>query len=425
MTFFVSGAGLDNVCVKSEKNITIDRQSLSWLGMSGAMIEEYLEKETELDILKSKISRMETSSERMKLQRKYAPRKTMQSCSKIPIAILNPAVSEKIELKMNKNGYSFSGLNRCNSPFCDVCSKSIAMEGSERISLQLADRERSSFFVTFTIPRQDNIATARAEMLRRWGKLQEKIQYKFRTKRGLDVAFCRGLDVTFALDERAVYHLHIHAIIDIEGKVDDSEIQGLISDWLEQNNEIRAGRKGQLIERIQSHKKIGKYVAKMCGIGAELSNTRAKTGRMGSLSLSELIDVGCDDDNPLRSRAIAVYRSFIAGMKRARVLEFSRNWKKIEEAEETEEAEEAEDISLEIPDYWYLALGDMWLDIAPKIWEECIMNEDYDILVEFELLFEQNEYIEFCNLGKSERIEIYSRLRYIFLSSELFTMLFD
>ena len=297
----------------------------------------------------------------VQFQRQHAVTKTMQTCNTIPIAVLNPTIEDpNITIKVNEYASSVSGLNRCKSPFCAMCSRSRAGERSHRIKAGIVgafDRGHRVFFPTFTIPRQGSISDARQEIARRWSRMNHLFQEWRRA--GLTVEYVKALDVTFNPRVKSHrYHLHIHAVVVVGGadsigdsdKVSDFLINQMENKWLSSNTrKCRALRKCQHIREVKdvsnSTDKVSKYVAKMAGLALEIANGTDKTDTKSAhtVNLYQLMT------NPKRVH-IAVYREFLEGMKGANTLRFTKRWDALAIDDEPDELETYE--FTVAPDQW-------------------------------------------------------------------------
>ena len=302
----------------------------------------------------------------LNFQRVNAPNKTMRECNTIPIACIRKDVDPReqpITLKINEYGYGLSGLNRCKNPFCVLCSRSRAGERAHKIKKGIegaTKQDKSVWFVTLTIPRQGDIKTARQEINKRWKGITELFA-SLKRSMGVSVHYARALDVTFKKYVKSQrYHLHIHAVV--VSSIPDLDTL-MIDKWLSYNTQkIKARSVSQKIDKVShdnnSESKVSKYVAKMAGLALEIANGTQKDSK-GKTS-SSLMDLMIENT----ALTQGIYKEYLKGMKRARTLVFSRNWKELIEPEDDEPLENFE---IDIPlDKWQI-IKPVWIELAEKI----------------------------------------------------------
>jgi hypothetical protein len=334
---------------------------------------------------------LKTRYDYLKIQRSYAPTKAMRTCSMFTIKSLvktddkgdyievkqkgtterrrhyleDPDKVPDMVLKSNEYGSSISGLQTCDNPFCVMCSRGRAMDRAERIDrvLNRTARGYSRFFVTLTIERQADARRAVQDIQRRWRAVQKALQYRYK---GRKLAFSRAVDVTFRPDWIKVgkcYHVHLHTIIIIDGKVDRLEIEGhILKAWGSGGDyTIKTSESGQDVQEVIDERRLAKYVAKMGGLGLELASSQTKRGKGQSLSLPQLLE-SIEGGNVSHRR---VYQEFLEMMKGVRTMSFSKAWTEIEkalDAEDTEQGvEESQkasryDFEAVVPPHWWSAV---------------------------------------------------------------------
>lgn len=307
----------------------------------------------------------------VEFQRKHAPNKTMRECNTTPIAVIRNDPTQKITMRVNEYAYSMGGLNRCKNPFCVMCSKSRAGERAHRIKQGIEgafDAGLSVYFVTFTIPRQKCIQTARREVSARW-KNMSKLFTRWTRLTGVKTHYARALDVTFKkYNYHQRYHLHIHAVIVLdESKIlelypKQSTIESLlVEQWKELNRKgMMCKTVSQDIQKvsnsIQDSGRVSRYCGKMAGLALEVSNGTMKKSNSNS-SLSDLML----DNTP---KTIEIYQEYLRGMKKARTLQFSRYW---DDLIDDEDGEDLETFEIDIPlDKWKI-VSPIWMDLADKL----------------------------------------------------------
>ena len=316
----------------------------------------------------------------MDFQRQQSPIKGMRKCALYTIAegvqskigtvkkdgsIFTAEQVPDVELSLSEYGYSFSGLQTCKNPSCVNCSRAISMQRAERIQKVLtatSSREWTRLFLTFTIPRQDCPRAAAKEIQRRWKRLQDRIQYRYR-RDGQRVEFAKALDVTFRLrtyGRKKTYHVHLHIVMVIEGRHSIEEIDAdLIRVWLAEQKDVECQptERGQYIEEIKDNQALSKYVAKMAGLGLELMSSRTKTGKDDeSLALPQLMQAA----NEGNKRARFVYREYLEGMRKLRTCSFSNGW---DELKLPESEGEPDRNTITIPPKWWRVMRDYGLSV--------------------------------------------------------------
>ncbi len=336
------------------------------------------------------------------VQRSFSHSDSMRFCHITPIQKISPHVTSEscpITLNISEHGIRFGGLASCDNPYCVFCANKRSGARGERIQQGLAGSSGrgESYFLTFTIPRQDDLLLARNQLKERWAKLQNKIQYHFRKKLGLTVSFAKSLDVTFNLSRhKKTYHLHYHIVMIVSGAGHASRVQELIRTWIQDLGskiEIVPSQKGQWIEQIitgGARAKIARYVSKMAGLGRELSyNTTKKARGEDSLGLIDLMLL-CAEKDPL---AIEIYRDFLLKMAGARTMDFSRNWNDwIIEDEEEDEAESIDETIIISLKEWREIGARRWLEIAHKLYQKMVLqNKPNEINNLHEILDEMRE----------------------------------
>ncbi|MAB40252.1 MAG: hypothetical protein CL525_14310 [Aequorivita sp.] len=310
-------------------------------------------------------------------QRVNAPNKTMRECNTTPIAVIRNDIDHKITMRVNEYAYSMGGLNRCKNPFCVMCSKSRAGERAHRIKQGIEgafSKGLGVYFVTFTIPRQKSIQTARKEVTERW-KNMSKLFTRWKRQTGLKTHYARALDVTFKKYQyHQRYHLHIHAVIvlddvglldyynrDLEPKQQHTIESLLVNQWLGLNRVgMRCRTVSQDVQKVtnslQDTGRVSRYCGKMAGLALEVSNGTMKKSNSNS-TLSDLMI----ENTP---KSIEIYREYLQGMKKARTLQFSRYW---DDLIDDEEREDLESFEINIPlDKWAI-VSTLWIEIADKL----------------------------------------------------------
>mgnify|MGYP000565987227 CR=1 FL=1 len=376
---------------------------------------------SEKNELEKKINSQKNMRKTIRVQRAYSHSDSMRFCHLTPIQNISVHVTSEtcpITLNINKHGIRFGGLASCDNPYCVFCASKRSQARSQRITQGLNGSScgrGEAYFITFTIPRQDDITRARASLKRRWSKLQNKVQYHFRKKLGLTVSFAKSLDVTFNLSQhKKTYHLHYHIVMIVSGTGHADRVNQLVDAWVSSlgcDIEIKPNKSGQWIEKIYTpndRAKIAKYIAKMAGLGRELSFNQDKKGRCtDSIGLVDLMLL-CAKQDP---HAISVYREFLAGMSGARTMDFSRNWDEWINEEEEESTDSPIDETIIISLKEWRAIGaSRWLEIAHRLYRKMIIeNEPNEINNLYEILDDLKEtpWISNCDIRAEIDVWLY------------------
>ena len=339
---------------------------------------------------------LKTRFDYLKIQRQYAPNKSMRCCSMYTVQSLvkedeigkytlvkQKGTDEKrkhylsqesiesipdMNLKVSQFGSSLSGLQTCDNPYCCMCSRSKSMERSEIINGVLDYTKQlnwGQYFVTLTIQRQPNAKIAVKEIQRRWRKVQKSLQYTFKKKGGMEIEFIRAVDVTLRpelIEYNQCYHIHLHTLILINRQFNTEIVKDLIvSAWMDGGDQsIEVNEQGQDIQNVRDSKKISKYVSKMAGLGLELAYSQSKKGRGGSLSIPQLMEKIDNGSTYL----IPLYREFLNDMKNVRTMSFSRGIKILyaEYLELKEENQQNESDSDSPGQEWNILIPPHWWD---------------------------------------------------------------
>jgi len=412
-------SALDTQCLLSESNI---KESFRKSAVHD--IVERIEKERKnkikrldkwFDDLEGEKLQAHTLKKLIRFQRINAPSKTMRICNTTPISLINPLIeNEGVKMNITEYSYGMSGLNRCKNPFCSMCNRSRAGERAHRLKQGITGamlKKYPVYFVTFTIPRSQNIEAQKEEIKRRWKRMNNLFQ-SFRRDRDIQVYTAKALDITFnPYVKTARYHLHIHGIVVLSEDIEVVD-ELMVRTWLNANHrDCKASHKSQDIQRVgltsKDRRRVGRYVAKMAGLALEITHGQRKEAKSkNSWSLSEIMQQERHDGRKLGlEKAKEIYSEFLAGMKRVRTLDVSRNWDDL--FQDTEAEKEQVKISIEIePLKWYKVRED-WVLIAEKIQFEIFQNSflyngETDHLRVYKVLKEARHFID--NLERKEDI---------------------
>ena len=399
----------NNICLSSgtgQKQNLFSVHSDAMIGAYKSIQNEKISKNHRLkkfiDEIENQTSDADKFKSLFKLQRRYAHTKTMRNCMTMPIAIVNQSACTQgvnPSIKVNEYSYSLGGLNRCKNAYCVGCTRSRIGKRSSRIKQGIIKAQTSGFtvlFVTLTIPRTSTILNAKEQIRQRWRAVNRC--FDDMRSQGKTVYYAKALDVTFnPYQDRHRYHLHVHAVVVIDGYTKDDN-NNIIDAWLSQNKDTKALHKAQKIDIVNQNQtdtlKVSRYIAKMAGLGLEIaSKAKEQTKSPLSISLFDLL-MGCDNKPKYRK----IYSEFLKGMKRVNTLNFSKNWKDLEEEEEDMYNETVYNIpvakwQIVKPIAWQLAQKLQMetyqnqytndkkthvdydrLDAIRKVWDDCINN---------------------------------------------------
>ena len=368
---------LDNTCLSSENTLTqfdIDGFLRDYAIHKAS--EKALENKKKLETEKA-IREGTHAKKLMEYQRQHAHTKTMRQCCTKPIAMKNKKASDTpIVLNVSEYGYSYTGLAMCRNPYCIACARWRAKERGERIHNGMTGANNLGYgvyFVTLTVPRQTEIATARDEIRRRWKLLQNTFQ-EYRAQ-GNNVYFAKALDCTFLPQKHNRYHLHLHCIIVLSENLDENTVKDwIVSAWVGYNVQgINAQDVGQDVRKVGNDEKVAKYVAKMGGLALELASQSTKQAKKGNaMTLAQVMDRGYT----------TIYKEYLSSMYKVKTLEFSKNWRDLEE-ENTEESEQVKQDAIVIPLRWWVAVKPFMFEFGEKL--KYLLIDRLDTLDPFEI----------------------------------------
>jgi hypothetical protein len=321
------------------------------------------------------VEQLKTRRNMLSYQRANAPRLAMATCRTVPIPY--EANGGKTQLWLSPSGYGWCGLMTCDCPWCLICSRKRIYERAARITAGLGKCHTEggpskAYFVTLTIPRSSDIHGQLGAISRGWKKVQDVLDYSVRKKGKAQYWTCRALDVTFRPNTRAVYHTHLHCIIMTDIRKDAAWIDAEIGKaWLRSNPD--ALRQCQHVEEVRSQG-IGRYCAKLAGLGMELSAGLKKSGRGRSMSFAQLVQAGMVRNDYARMHVDPVYVEFLQALKGRRSMTFSRNWTwKPPEEEEAEQRPEG--LAVIVPLTWRKAVLSRLDTIGRYAWQDSTMAE--------------------------------------------------
>lgn len=422
-------ARLDNLGVISESLQKAHRRFLIERGESGLNDDSI-----KIALSKNEIAQLQIEKylDELKIRRKlksfqskYSPIKTMQGCNKTPLAMMGRP-EEKLEITLQWKGVHTTGMATCSNPNCVTCAARMREIRAARIKYQLEDSMSDGehvYWCTFTIPRSNDITFQRARLAQGWKAVHNWLNYRFPKS----FRTARAIDTTFRPDWGAIngiYHIHYHCVIITPSRINKDDLGQV---WTSALKECNLG--AQWIEEVKKNEGLSGYVAKMAGLGLELSSGAiTKKGKLGSLSLPQLMKQGEKD-----SRARAIYQDYLRKISGARMLDFSRNWitkdetkERLEaekEADKSGEPEQREPITVQVSEYWHACfLGSFSIErLAGKLWE--LYRKRSKKFDELQSILENPEreiiaeWMEDCT---DKPVEIWHRWRWLFIEDGFF-----
>lgn len=330
------------------------------------------------------VEMLRTRRRMLSYQRAHAPRLAMGTCRTVPIPAAATGGCKGVNLWLSPSGFGWTGMMTCNGPWCLICSRRRIYERSARIVAGLSactgkGGPSKAYFVTLTIPRSSDLAAQLVGIRDGWKKLQDVLDYQVRKKMKASYWTARALDVTFRPASKAIYHTHLHCIIMTDVVKPLAWIDGLVTGaWLSANG--AAMKQCQKVEEVR-HAGVGRYCAKLAGLGMELSSGLTKRGR-GSMSFSQLVQAGMAGEfvdgefvqgDYGRIHVNPVYVDFLKGMKGKRSMTFSRNWR-WQAPEEEESESRPEGLALMAPYHWREAVLKRLDDLGKEAWKDQTMG---------------------------------------------------
>lgn len=311
----------------------------------------------------------------MKIQRRFAPSKSMKWCNRKRIPADNRLrddnTPEPTCLLVDSKGARFTGLQSCDSQWCVSCMANNRQKRIDTINRGIAtahEKDFNVFFLTLTIPRSDDPRDQAHKLQSGWKALQDKLNYRLK-KQGNRMFFVRAHDVTFKLRQKNIYHQHLHNIVVIEKDfqpfTEFRRRKPKDMDFIIQNN-FELDKKGKVIvdtfERFmmlvwydvqqkkdtdvsflaQDVQRVGKteedrdtlshYLLKFWSLGNEMACFQHKQGKKGKLvdvynSIGFMQLLGFVDQGD--KQAELIYTEFLKGVKGLRTMGKSRNWKEL------------------------------------------------------------------------------------------------
>ena len=153
---------------------------------------------------------------------------------------------------------------------------------------------------------------------------------------------------------------------------------------------------GQHTKPITMDNGISRYLAKFEGLGNELANFQAKTGKKArkgpltnnSIGWWELVGLvyreGQETEEDQERPYLRVYKRFLQAVAARRTISFSRRWDELIETTEEEEEEEPDILELSVSIEWFrLIKKETSLDYFSLIAFRCFLTDERDVCVAF------------------------------------------
>ena len=302
-----------------------------------------------------------TRYQAMTVQRRLAPGNAMKSCGLRPI----PTPDNQISLCITEKGARFQGVSRCRSQFCIDCASYAKETRIERIGGGIRGAiatNKPVYFLTLTTQRSPDPTSQINALQEGWKLLQGRLAYRLK-KQGIRMHFVRGLDVTFRPGRHDIYHSHLHIVFVLGSEfvpyrskgIEYETFESMVSaSWvdIQLKKGIKADIAGQRIERVEKDRGLSRYLAKFDGLGHEIVNFHAKTGKQ-TQSMKENQSIGWMQlvGRVYRgeSDCEAIYHRFLCSVKGKRTISFSGLWDDLVREDPKEPEEEIEPRKIEIP----------------------------------------------------------------------------
>ena len=294
------------------------------------------------------------------VQSLYSPLKTQQLCSKS--AIQGGSQPASILMYATKDKVGLSGVYRCHSHLCPVCTDKRNKPNRDRLEEYIAkslDNEHEVYFCTFTIPRGNDISGQHKSL----GDLYKSLNKELRRK-GLEFVSVKSFDYTFSLSKkRGQFFPHLHMIYmfkPIKGyehlKEKMSKIFRELWTRISRKMKIETAMEAQDIQKVTVEDdiaEISNYVTKTSktaeNLSYEIVSKRKTAKHRDSFTWFEVMELIASGDD----RYVNIYRDFINFHKGKRTISWSIG---IEEyfahmsrkPKPKEEEEDIESVSLEI-----------------------------------------------------------------------------
>lgn len=276
----------------------------------------------------------------VRFQHNNAITKTMRLCNRVPIQQTEGVKDVLIVQKGNKSAH-YGNLMSCGNMWCPTCSNHHRKPMRTKARVGIGNSMKSGYHIkmlTLTIPRDygNNDFTLKFDAM---NKTFKDLIARLRTKcnrMNVRLYTLKGLDITIDSNRYDSTHLHVHALIITDRKVENLE------DWLwrtykrlQNKRGIKVNKRGFDISDILKDKEITDYIVKTLGTIEQELTSSYKDGR-DNKSKGWFKWLQSIADNPTK-RDIAIYKKFLNASKGRRCFDFSRNWNELMEIKAPEE----------------------------------------------------------------------------------------
>jgi len=268
----------------------------------------------------------------VRFQNKYAYSKSMRLCNRVPIQNAD-GIKDVIITQKGQNSPQYGNLLTCKSMWCPCCSNYHKKPMRTKARQGIANSLKAGYtvkMVTLTVPRNhgnNDFSMKFDAMNKTFKELIGRLRMKCKRK-GVRLYSLKGLDVTVDTERYDPLHLHIHALIITDRKIDDFE------DWLWRTYKRLQNKRGIHVDRrafdvsdILKDKEITDYIVKTLGTIEQEITSKNKDGRDGK-SKGWFKFVSSVSENPTK-RDIAIYSEFLRCSAGRRCFDFSRNWNEL------------------------------------------------------------------------------------------------
>jgi hypothetical protein len=306
------------------------------------------------------IEELKRARRELSFQRLYSPYISHRCCSLYSIAEKSQGLIDMpVKLLIEEKDARLSGMCVCDSPWCRKCSWKCTADRASRINLGVknaldrwdsGESEESVWFFTPTVKRHHDVENQKLQLRRGWKTVKNYNDYRQRI--GLyTYDTVRAIDITFKPWLEDVYHTHYHILVIFSDTPSVDEARRRLSGpWCEALEGVSLEDCQDVVRIVRTAEDpdamgICRYIAKMSGLGLELSGTATtKTGNKG-LSFAELLANG----TKYGGHYIDIYQDFLKGIKGTNTCNFSGDWPKLDEDGIIREEPKVE---IEIPPYW-------------------------------------------------------------------------
>ncbi len=288
-----------------------------------------------------------THDDLMAFQRTFSTMKGHRKCNLSPIQ-----KHGSVELVCYEDGSRhFSGLMTCDNAMCMDCSRKIASRqaAKTRKSLIMAQNKGyNMYLLTLTQSKKGSLRDRVTLTQNVWNKLNNTTKQYYK-RRGIEVFFGRGIDLTIDTSKDKSFHPHVHAIVITSKPIQDlkQEVWRRYKKYMKEEGKLvlYSGFDMRPINTIGGIERyITKCIDKVNNVAYEILSTQ-KIGRKKSKTFYQFVRDICLDPS---KDEIATYRHIIKSMQGFRWYSESQNMKKLREEYDETYPEEEEDQPVEV-----------------------------------------------------------------------------